>query len=49
MAKNKKGISAESIKSGMKTALDITVKTGEILAAVATVVTTAKTLKGGKK
>ena len=45
MAKNKKGISADSIKSGLDTAIDITVKVGQILAAAATVITAAKNLK----
>lgn len=49
MANKKKGISADSIKSGLDTAIDITVKAGQILVAAATVVTAAKTLKGGKK
>lgn len=48
MAKNKKGISADSIKSGLDTAIDITVKAGQILVAAATVITAAKNLKGGK-
>ena len=48
MANKKSGINADSIKSGMQTALDITVKAGEILVAAATVVTAAKNIKGRK-
>lgn len=50
MAKKQKiGFNSESIKSGLDTALDITIKAGQILAAAATVVTAAKTIKGGNK
>lgn len=49
MAKKRNGISSDSIKSGLETALNITVKAGEILVAAATVVSAAKTLKGGGK
>lgn len=49
MAKKKTKINSDSIKSGLETTLEVAIKAGEILGAVATVIGTAKTLKGNKK
>ena len=51
MGKNKNqknGLNSEKVKKGMQTALDVTIKAGEILVAAATVITAAKSLKGKK-
>ena len=51
MGKNKNksnGLNSEKIKKGIDTAIEVTVKTGQFLAAAATVVAAAKTLKGQK-
>lgn len=49
MGKNKNqknGLSSEKVKKGLDTALEVTIKAGQILAAAATVVTAAKSIKG---
>ena len=51
MGKNKNqknGLSAEKVKNGLDTAIEVTIKTGKFIAAAAAVVTAVKSLKDNK-